>query len=292
MTSPRVVFPDIAHNRLEAFQDPIVLRDPRARTRRPGLIQGARALTVNGPFSIRRQLVVTRARGVRFADATGDPNPIHREGEVVPGAFVAAQIVSAAEILLPRLRLDRLRVSFTDVCWYDRPLRLTLRGEPTDDGIVFHSTVWQDRREVASATLAGCVLETVPRLELPLAKVDAAWLLRVVEFYGALGIDAERYFHKEAGPDLSYPTAFLASLPSGSMVERFSGEGGLLNRLTLEFDAKLPLKGPPVVSIEMPDKLRASFNRILTLVKAGVTTAVQGTALVLAKPPRDLLTRD
>ena len=42
---------------------------------------------------------------------------------------------------------------------------------------------------------------------------------------------------KPEGRDLFYLYAFFASLPSGEMVERLLGQGGILNRLTLEFDA-------------------------------------------------------
>jgi len=287
----------IASRRLAAFSDRVVLRDPRACSRRPSLVAAPGGLEARGPFQVRLQSVVDRDRGVRFADATGDPNPIHREGEVVPGAYLAARMVSALEILFPRLGLERLRVSFTGVCWYDRALRLTLRCRPVTDGagaagLEVDAVAFQDQREVARATLAGRLLAETPALELPLEKVDAAWLMRVVEFYRALGVDAEAWFHKDAGSDLSYPIAFLASLPSGSMVERFSGHGGILNRLTLEFQAaKLPLAGPPEVDLEISSRLRRSFNRIMTTGKEGMQAAVRGTALVLPRPPADVLSR-
>jgi hypothetical protein len=77
------------------------------------------------------------------------------------------------------------------------------------------------------------------------------------------------------------------------MVERFEGAGGILSRLTLEFgEAKLPIVGPPEVSLELPKRLRRSFNKILTRVKDGVETAVRGTALVLPKPEHDFLTAE
>jgi hypothetical protein len=128
-------------------------------------------------------------------------------------------------------------------------------------------------------------------LDLPLDAIDRPWLARVLDFYGALGIDPQAHLQKDAGPDLSYPLAFLASLPSGSMVERLQGDGGLLNRLTFEFDrARLPLTGPPEVRLELPTRIRQSFTKILTLVKDGVSTAIRGTALVLPRAPKDLLT--
>jgi hypothetical protein len=106
----------------------------------------------------------------------------------------------------------------------------------------------------------------------------------VVAFYEALGVDAEAWFHKAAGPDLSYPVAFLASLPSGTMVERLDGAGGLLNRLSFEFGPeKLPVTCSPEVSLELPKRRRrSSFHRIVT----AVSSAVRGTALVL-RPPAD-----
>lgn len=286
--------PIVSPRRLAAFRERIVLRDPRGRSLRRSLVPTREGLALAGPFQVRRRVRATRAEGLPFVVATGDPNPIHREGEVVPGAFVAAQLVSAVEVLLPRLQLETLRCSFTGVSWYGRDLRLvaTLTPERGEDGVPRLSCTaraFQDRREVADAVLTGRFLPEVPRLELPLARVDGAWLRRVVSFYDALGIDPEAHLHKAAGPDLSYPFAFLAALPSGSMVQRFQGQGGVLNRLSLEFQDKLPLAGPPEVSLELPKRLRASFNRILTAVKEGVHTAIRGTALVLPRAPEELL---
>jgi hypothetical protein len=287
-----VDFPLIPAGRMAAFGDRIVVRDPRGRSARPSLVSTSAGLEIRGPFQIRRSLIPTRDRGVKFVDATGDANPIHRIGEVVPGAFVASQFVSAAEILLPGLHLDRLRATFSGVCWYDRALRVTVKATPVEGGLTFEAAAYQDEREVARATLSGHLREHDSRVELPLSKVDGAWLMKVVGFYEALGIDPEIYFHGNGGPDLSYPIAFLASLPSGSMVERFKGAGGILNRLTLEFgENKLAIAGPPEVSLELPKRLRRSFNKILTRVKDGVETAVRGTALVLPRPEQDFLTR-
>lgn len=281
---------------MAAFRDRVVIRDPRAGSRDPALRPIAGGLEVRGAFTIRRRIPVDRARGVRFVVATGDANPIHREGEVVPGAFIAAQVVSSLELLLPRLRPGSLRVSFQEVSWYGRPLRMVLRCTPMpvvgQPGLRAEVSVHQDRREVATAVVEGQFVERVERVELPPHKVDRVWLERVSEFYGALGIDPAAWLQKEEGADLSYPVAFLASLPSGTMVDRLSGQGGILNRLTFEFGArKLPLAGPPEVSLELPARLRQSFNKILTLVREGVETAVRGSALVLQRAPEELLQR-
>lgn len=296
----------IPARRMAAFHDRLVLRDPRAATRRRSVVATDDGLEVRGPFDVRRHVVVTRQRGVAFADATGDPNPIHRDGEVVPGAFLAAQAVSTLEVLLPRLRLESLRISFLGVCWYGRSARLTLRctpvalpasatTEPADAppvGLRVELKGFQDEREVTSGVIEGRLEPREPTLDVPLHRVDTQWLGRVLEFYDALGIDPQAYLQKAGGPDLSYPIAFLASLPSGSMVQRFQGEGGVLNRLTLEFgSARLALVGPPEVSLELPQRLRQSFTKILTAVKEGVQTAIRGTALVLPRAPKDLLVR-
>lgn len=287
----------IPTRRIAAFQERLILRDPRARTRHPGLVaKDDGALSIAGPFDLRRVVIPTRPRGVRFAEATGDPNPIHREGEVVPGAFLAAQLLSSFEVLLPALRIESLRISFTGICWYARPVRLTMRCTPVvasgQRGLRVEATAWQDEREVSTAVLEGRFEATPARLELPLQKVDTAWLGRVLDFYIALGLDPHAYLQKDEGQDLSYPLGFLASLPSGSMVKRFQGEGGVLNRLTLEFDKrKLPLAGPPEVSLEVPSRIRQSFTKILTFVREGLDTAVRGTALVLPRAPLELLTR-
>ncbi|MCO5167078.1 MAG: hypothetical protein M9894_12040 [Planctomycetes bacterium] len=292
-TPPSAFRARIPARRLAAFHDRLVLRDPRGRTRRRSIVPLADGVEVRGPFEVRRHIVVTRARGVHFADATGDPNPIHREGEVVPGAFLAAQAVSTLEVLLPRVRLESLRVSFVGVSWYGRAARLTLRCSPTPGpGLRAELKAYQDEREVATGVLEGRLEAAEPHLDLPLHRVDTQWLGRVLEFYDALGIDPQAHLQKERGPDLSYPIGFLASLPSGSMVQRFQGDGGVLNRLTLEFDrARLALVGPPEVSVELPQRIRQSFTKILTAVKEGVETAIRGTALVLPRAPKDLLTR-
>lgn len=275
--------PLLPRRQLLAFGDELCVRDPRGRSRTPSLTPGPDGLSVHGPFVLRRRLLPTRARGVAFVDATGDANPIHRKGEVVPGAFVAAQFASLVEVLFPALRLERLRATFSGPSWYDRALRLSLRAEPTPEGLRFEGVARQDEREVASARLdARRAART--RLPLSLEALDGAWFLRVATFYEALGIAPDAYFHTPDGPDLSYPLAFLASLPSGSMVERFDGAGGLLSRLTLRFGAApLPIDGPPEVGLELPRRIRTSFNKIVTAVKRGVRTAVEGTALVLPR---------
>jgi hypothetical protein len=294
--------------RLSAFDDRTSLRDPKARTSSPSLALGENAsLEIRGPFQVRRTVQPTKERGKLFVEATGDHNPIHTDGSVVPGAWTASQMVAPLEVLFPRLRLTALRVSFTGIAWYERPVRITLKLTPTRGeregaepapgsavlrGLKVEAVAYQSDREIAKGEFEGTVLAQAPRVEVPERKVDVAWLARVEAFFRSLGIAPASYLEKAEGRDLSYPCAFLASLPSGEMVERLSGQGGILNRLTLEFDAeKLPIAGPPEVSLELPERLRKSFNKIVTRIKEGVLTAVRGSALILprSEAPADVI---
>jgi hypothetical protein len=278
--------------RLGAFEDRTSLRDPRARTSQPSLVLTRTAeggcLEVEGPFQLRRTVQPTKTRGKAFAAATGDPNPIHTDGFVVPGAWTASQMIAPLEVLLPRFALTSLRVSFTGVAWYEQAVRLIIKVSPeagdTAGALEIDAVAHQGDREVARGKVSGRILAQPKCIDVAEKKVDRDWLARVEAFFGSLGIAAKSYFEKPEGRDLSYPYAFLASLPSGEMVERLSGQGGILNRLTLEFDAeKLPIAGPPEVSLELPERLRKSFNKIVTKIKEGMLTAVRGSALILPK---------
>lgn len=270
--------------RLRAFRDLSCLRDPRGRSGSPSLESRRGELVVRGPFQLRRTLLPLKERGVTFVRATGDANPIHVDGDVLAGAFTAAQMVAPVEVLFPRVAFDALQVSFTGLAWYGRPLRVVTRVTPSPRGLTLSSEAFQGDRVVARGEARGRVLDEAARVEVPLRRLDVAWLGRVGAFFSSLGIEPGAYLEKAEGPDASYPYAFLASLPSGTMVERLSGQGGILNRLTLDFDpAKLPIAGPPEVSLEMPSRVRASFNKVLTFIKEGVRTAARGAALILPK---------
>ena len=239
-------------------------------------------------------------------------------------------MIAPLEILMPRFALTSLRVSFTGIAWYDQPVRLILKVTPTEplagkssDAL---TAVALAAPALAAAATTALVAATDATLALPELEIEAVAMqgdreslgeaseggssptprastspnARSTElgsrasraFFGSLGIAPQSYFDKPEGRDLSYPYAFLASLPSGEMVERLSGQGGILNRLTLEFDAdKLPIAGPPEVSLELPERLRKSFNKIVTRIKEGMLTAVRGSALILPKSdvPADIL---
>jgi acyl dehydratase len=287
----------VSLDQLASFEDRTSLRDPKARTNKPSLVLAAGGtLEVRGPFQVRRTVQATKPRGRAFVVATGDANPIHTDGFVVPGAWTASQMVAPLEVLIPRLQVSSLRVSFTGIAWYDQPVRIVLKVTPAVDGgadtLRVDAVAHQGDREIARGEVEGKILAAASRVDVPERKVDEKWLARVESFFLSLGIAPSSYLEKAGGRDLSYPYAFLASLPSGEMVERLSGQGGILNRLTLEFDAdKLPIAGPPEVSLELPERLRKSFNKIVTKIKEGVLTAVRGSALILPKSsvPADVM---
>jgi len=112
---------------------------------------------------------------------------------------------------------------------------------------------------------------------------------RVRAFLWSLRIDPALYFER-AGP--VYPRAYLAALPSGEMVRQFSGEGGFLNGLDLEFpgEASLGADTLPTVELEGANRPRKTFHKILARIVEGVRTCCSGFAMVLpAFPPRSAL---
>ena len=79
------------------------------------------------------------------------------------------------------------------------------------------------------------------------------------------------------------PLAFIASLPSGEIVKRMSGQGGMLNILEFNFQEhkKIPLIGPdPPHVVLQQGKPRKAFNRILADIIDGVVTYCKGSAVV------------
>ncbi|MFC1708372.1 hypothetical protein ACFL59_16390, partial [Planctomycetota bacterium] len=116
-------------------------------------------------------------------------------------------------------------------------------------------------------------------------------LKRVRAFIQSLGMVPYAYFGrssvgKRSDRGFFYPRAFLAALPTGEMVRQLRGEGGLLNKLSLEFSpgVRIPISRdtPPLVELEPPKRRRTTFNRILTAIRDSFGTAVRGTALVLS----------
>jgi acyl dehydratase len=286
--------------RLDGTSDSIVLRDARGRGARPALAVlkasnsadfTARAprLQVRGPFSVLQRFAVRPAQGHLFAGATRDDNPIHVDGDVVPGAMTSARLLLLPELLLPGFVAERLRVKFSAPSRYDVSTVHQFRFIPVFDatrndtlvGMEISFNASQNGQTVASGSFRGSVgapaRENAENAVAPPAEVEA--------FLRSLDVDGDAYL-RHAGD--AYPRAFLASLPSGEMVRQLRGEGGLLNVLNLSFTEGdgIPLRGGDRPEVEIERSLRpgSSFSKVLTRVVQGVRTYCQGFAMVFLAP--------
>jgi len=277
----------ILTDKLTACGDKLFLRDPAGRSARPNLrpVPDADALAASGTFLLHHDYRVSRAEGRQFVEATGDPNPIHREGNVVAGAMTLSKTLLPVEVLMPTLEILSVHIKLTSVAFYgDRTrtvLRLARQGSGRWRG---DSTTYQSGRLVAKSTLEGrarAMLE--PSAKVWEWRVNKQRLDCVKRFCDALRVAPEAYLDKGSFRDYTYPLSFVASLPSGAIVEQMSGSGGLLNSLRFEFAdaAKVPIVGrtPPSVQLEQQRK-RPTFNKILANVVHGIMTYCKGHAIV------------
>lgn len=278
---------------LAGAMDRVTVRDPRGRTARPGIRPVAEGLLCTGPVLLRHDYVVAKDDAIRFLDATGDDNRIHREENVVPGALTASRVVGLLELLAPDLDIHDVRVKFTAPSFYGARAIASIRLVPGADGAVqadaetwFHGTI------VAKTTVSGRVAPFAARaVPVKERKVNRELLALVDCYLRSIGFDPEAYRQKAAGADYTYPIGFLAALPSGEMVRQLAGQGGMLNALNLSFaDApRLPIVGAtlPSVAIEQGKVRRESlFARVLTRIIEGITTYGRGFALVASAPGR------
>lgn len=280
----------LPNDALNGFGDVVVLRDPRGRSIFRSLVplrtaQGA-GLGITGPFSLHVLFTVARDDGVAFVESTGDENPIHREGDVVPGAMTCARAVAMIESLFPSLGIDRLGVKFRSVARYGRSMRQQLHIA-WQDGPMLRArlTVEQEGRLVAEGILSGRIHAEILRPNVGKWRVNKDELRRVEEFFRALRIAPDSYLRAGGEPNFAYPRGFLASLPSGEMVRQLSGAGGYLSSLDLTFPAGPPPgivgSGGPEVSLKSA-KARPSFSKVLTWIKSGVEEHCKGFALVFS----------
>lgn len=280
---------------LARLADHVVLRDPSGRSGRPHLVPGVcdgdQGLWAVGSFLVLQRFKVSKRDGIRFCEATGDTNSIHLEGDVVPGAYTAAKILLALEVVCPGLVLSQCTMKFTAAATYEQPLFTKVRCEPGSDGTTrFVATT--SHEGVAIATLdvvarRGCLTED--ECSPARKRVDRQQLRSVRTFMAALGVAPVTWFGARGSRGYFYPRAFLAALPSGEMVRKLRGEGGVLNKLTLEFDPseRIPMLvgALPEVEVQEPKRSRRTFNRIVTAITQSVRTVVRGSALVLKRDP-------
>jgi len=165
-----------------------------------------------------------------------------------------------------------------------------VRCEPGPHGASFRADVTEEGTKVAEMNVVTALREGPPPALVLRRRVDIAALQAMRAFTRTLGVRARAYFRQPEGAERRvggyyyYPQAFLASLPSGAMVRQLRGEGGLLNKLTLDFDPTLRVAitrdSAPLVELRPPKPRRSAFHKILTAIGNGLGTVVRGTALV------------
>lgn len=285
---------------LRGIGDRFALRDPAGRSARPNLVpayRGEAGLLARGPFLLHLRYQVAKAEGIRFCRATGDQNEIHSVGDIVPGAMTAAKVMLPVEVLFPELEVRSFSVKFTAIAKYDRPLFTLFRCTPEREGVRVRATTTEGGVPIAEIEIHAARSEAGPAPEVARRKVNVERLRAVRVFIQSLHVTPHIYFRRASALGYYYPRAFLAALPSGEMVRQLRGEGGLLNKLALEFEAgsRVPISGRegPSVELERP-KARRTFNKVLTAIRDSFRTYVRGSALVssgeavaarLAPPP-------
>jgi hypothetical protein len=274
--------PAVSLERLGAFGDAVCIRDPGGRGRNPALVRApglaGGGLAVRGAFAVLQRFSVSPSEGRMFVEASRDANPIHVDGDVVPGAMTAARALLLPELVIPGFAVRTLRIKFRAFSRYSLASVNRFHFEPDGPGD-FRITVdvLQEGTLVAEASLAGSV--TASRgAETPGADPSLD-VLRA--FFQSLRIDPRRGIEALGQ---GCPRAFLAALPPGEMV-RMGGAGGLLNALDLEFpgieEAAGALAEPLGVEVE-PTRRRNAFLRVLARVGRGMVTYCRGTATVVA----------
>lgn len=281
--------------------DRICLRDPRGRSLRPSLepVPRTRDFRIHGPFTILQEFRISPEEGRAFVDSSGDPNPIHTEDTVIPGAMTGARFLLLPEILVPGLAVRSLRVKFRAFSHYGRPtvnlFQVRPRTPDGDDLSVRELSIlvkcFQQGTLVADAAMNARLLDAAPdpgmdacgHRHAMVPECPSAELIRA--FLRSLRVRPEQCL---AHLGWGYPRAFLAALPPGEMV-RNGGAGGLLNVLHLEFpEIALPSihdGALPVAEVEA-SRPRSRFRKVLARVGSGIRTYCQGYATVLASMVR------
>ena len=283
---PDAPAPFVPFETLDAFRESVTLRDPRGRSARPGLRPGEQdgraGIFLGDRFNLFFDYEVRASHGRRFVDSTGDDNPIHREGNIVPGAMTVSKVLLPLEVLVPSFQPRRLRMQFKQPSFYGAASRAMFAWERDGDDVHVQARVFQRGEIVARCQLRGEVDGGLEKKRSPLFR--SAGLDRVRSYFHAMRIDARAYLEPQGRPFYFYPHAFIASLPSGEMVRHLDGEGGILNSLRLDFGAssRIPIAKDPQVKLE-PGRLKTTFRKVMTSIVEGLETYCQGFALV--NPP-------
>lgn len=291
MTMPQSLLFSIPMRRLDAFlTDKICFRDAKARTPRPALkLENVNTrecrLHIWDKFLIKHEYKIHKQHGEIFVDVTNDNNIIHRKGNIVPGAMTVSKIILPLEILFPEIEISSVNIKFTGSAFYgDRTCNLMLWQFVSNDYIQIEVKTYQHERVIASTIILGRLKKANNQVkEIDESLVNKKCLSRVHAYFESLSVQSDFYIQKDGYKDYTYPLAFIASLPSGEIVNQLSGQGGMLNILRMDFGnyERIPITGDKGPEVKLARaKKRNTFNKILTEVAEGLVTYYRGLAIV------------
>ncbi len=278
----------VSNQTLNRFGDRIVFRDPKGRSvyrsLHPVSLEQSRGILITGPFMIHTLFEISKKEGVDFVIATGDENPIHREGDIVPGAMTSARAISGIESMFPLLDVNRFKIKFKSIARYDRVMRQQLSFSFPGDGRVSVTVrTEQQGEDVAMGMIQGTLKHADDLPNIRKRKVNKEELQRVEVYFRSLNIDPALFLEPCGRQNYVYPRGFLASLPSGEMVRQFSGEGGILSSLELGYQDGIlpPITGSRIPRVSLKTaRSRPRFSKIMTWIKSGIEECCKGFALV------------
>ncbi len=275
----------ISSRRFRAVGDLLCLRDPRGASRSPSIAVDGGDYVVLGPFLMMQEYRISKEAGIRFTGVTRDPNPIHVHDEIVPGALTVSKSMIPLEILFPRLRIRSLRAKFTGSSFYGQRTVSRFRIAPLRDaGLEVEVETSQSGRTIAKMEILACPGVSAPR-NVPAKAAGAEMLSLIRQYLDCLNVDGSVFVDKFGAGEVEFPLGFIASLPSGEMVRKLKGQGGILNMLELEFppeNAPAACEGVPAVEISQ-ERVRSTYNKISARISDGSRTFGRGFALVLAE---------
>lgn len=291
MNRPQFPIFSIPLRRLEGFlTDKICFRDAKARTSHPGLVlqndsDNERWLSVWDKFLIKHEYRIPKQNGERFVDVTNDNNVIHRKGNIVPGAMTVSKIILPLEVLVSELEISSVNIKFTGSAYYgERTCNLFLWQFVSNDYIQIEVKTYQRDNVIATTIILGRLRKTNKQIkEIDQSMVNKECFARVRAYFDSLGIQSDFYVQKEGYRDYTYPLAYIASLPSGEIVNQLSGQGGMINILRMDFGSyeRIPITGDKGPEVKLARaKKRSTFNKVMTEIAEGLVTYYRGLAIV------------
>ncbi|MHC5039483.1 MAG: hypothetical protein ACYTHM_19445 [Planctomycetota bacterium] len=279
------------YRRLGMFGDRYVFRDPRGHSPRPALhLDSEGEFHARGRFVIVHDYRISKDDAIRFLDVTRDDNPIHIQGDIVPGTMTLSKTLLPLEVLVDDLSVLHVRAKFTGASFYGQRtvnhFFLYPGSKPGEIAVAVNT--YQAGRIIAKVEVKATVPGTVEDVSLGTEKAPRENLESLRTYCESLAVAPSHYLEGNRLKRATFPRAFLASLPSGEMVRQLKGKGGILNVLSLDFDTPaypIAAKNLPEVQVEKGRKGPRMFNRVVTRIIDGIRTYGKGFALVYRESP-------